>query len=134
VFARRHRLEPFLHRLLAGSGDGREAGIRGVRDLAVAPSSAGLSGVGLQQDAGSGQLSAVVPAVSDRGVQLLSPFRTPLPDIVLYGDLLRGHESAPLLHCSAIDSNIPITINDGGHSSAAAEGCSYWQAPRYREK
>ena len=51
MLAGQHGLEPFLHQLLAGPGDGVDAGIQGRGDLAVAPCFAGLRGISLQQDA-----------------------------------------------------------------------------------
>src|SRR5271165_6484171 len=41
-----------------------------------------------------------------------------LHDILLYGDLFGGHESAPSLRCGAIDSTILLTVNDGRHYEA----------------
>jgi hypothetical protein len=46
---------------------------------------------------------------------LFSLFRAELKDILLYGDLCRGHESAPSLRYGAIDSDIPLAVNDARH-------------------
>ena len=41
MLAGQHGIEAFLDKLLAGAGDGRQAGVQGCGDLAVAPSFAG---------------------------------------------------------------------------------------------
>jgi hypothetical protein len=53
-----------------------------------------------------------VLATLDQRIQTLSLFRTELHDILLYGDLFRGHESAPSLRHGAIDSDILPNVND----------------------
>jgi hypothetical protein len=53
-----------------------------------------------------------VLATLDQRIQTLSFFRTELHDILLYGDLFRGHESAPSLRYGAIDSDILPDVND----------------------
>jgi hypothetical protein len=71
-----------------------------------------LTCIGLQQDAGPRRLPRGVLATLDQGIQTLSLLRTELHDILLYGDLFRGHESAPSLRHGAIDSNILPNVND----------------------
>ena len=51
-------------------------------------------------------------ATLDQGIQTLSLFRTELHDILLYSNLFRHHESAPLLRYGAIDSDILPNVND----------------------
>ena len=53
-----------------------------------------------------------VLATLDQRIQTLSLFRTELHDILLYGDLFRGHESTPSLRYGAIDSDILLNVND----------------------
>ena len=107
-----HRLEPFFDQLLTNPGDSHQAGVQRRSDPAVAPSFPSLTCIGLQQDAGPGQLPCRVLATLDQGIQTLSLFRTELHDILLYGNLFRGHESAPSLRCGAIDSDILPNVND----------------------
>ena len=51
MLARESGVDPSLHQLLAGAGDGVDAGIQRLGDLAVTPGFAGLRRIGLQQDA-----------------------------------------------------------------------------------
>ena len=71
-----------------------------------------LTSIGLQQDPRPGQLPRRVLATLDQRIQTLSFFRTELHDILLYGDLFRGHESTPSLRYGAIDSDILLDVND----------------------
>jgi hypothetical protein len=105
-------LEPFFDQLLTNAGDSHEAGVQRRGDLAVAPSFPCLAGIGLQQDPRPGQLPRRVLATLDQRIQTLSLFRTELHDILLYGDLFRGHESTPSLRYGAIDSDILLNVND----------------------
>ena len=114
VFPRQNHIESFLHRLLAGPGYGREAGVWRLRDQAVAPSFASFPGVGLQQDACLHQRPCGMFAGMDQAIQPLSLLRAELHDIFLYGDLFGGHESTPSLRYGGIDSQIILTVNDGG--------------------
>ena len=43
---------------------------------------------------------------------MLSLCRIELHDMLLYGDLFHGHESAPSLRHGAIDSDILFIVND----------------------
>jgi hypothetical protein len=94
------------------SGDSHQAGGQRRSDLAVAPSFPCLTCIGLQQDAGPGQLPRRVLATLDQRIQTFSLFRTELHDILLYSNLFPGHESAPLLRYGAIDSDILPDVND----------------------
>jgi hypothetical protein len=76
------------------SGDRHQAGVQRRSDPAVAPSFPCLTCISLQQDAGPGQRPRRVLATLDQAIQTLSLFHTELHDILLYGDLFRGHESA----------------------------------------
>ena len=107
-----HRLEPFFDQLPTNPGDSHEAGVQRRSDLAVAPSFARLTCIGLQQDAGPGQLPRRVLATLDQGIKALSLFSTELHDILLYGNLFPGHELAPSLRYGAIDSDILPNVND----------------------
>ena len=51
MLAGQRGVDPTLHQVLTGAGDGVEAGIQRLGDLAVAPGLTGLRGIGLQQDA-----------------------------------------------------------------------------------
>jgi hypothetical protein len=98
VLAGHHCLEAFLDKLLAqgaGSGDGRQAGVEGRSNLAVAQCFAGLAGIRLQQDARLHQLLRRVLAGMDQAIELLSLRRAELHDVLLHGDFFRGHELAP---------------------------------------
>ena len=59
-----------------------------------------------------GQLPRRVLATLDQRIQTFSLFRSQLHDILLYGDLFRGHELAPSLRHGAIDSDILPNVND----------------------
>ena len=107
-----HGIEPFFDQLPTNSGDSHQAGIQRRSDLAVAPSFACLTSIGLQQDPRPGQLPRRVLATLDQRIQTLPFFRTELHDILLYGNLFRGHESAPSLRYGAIDSDILPDVND----------------------
>jgi hypothetical protein len=107
-----HSLEPFFDQLLTNSRDSHQASVQRRSDLAVAPSFPCLTCIGLQQDARPGQLPRRMLATLDQRIQTLSLFRTELHDILLYGDLFRGHESAPSLRYGAIDSDILPDVND----------------------
>ena len=108
-------LEPFLHQLLAGPGNRGDANIQGRGDLTVTPSFASLGGIGLQQDACFYQLVCTVFALTDQHRELFALLVAELHDILLYGDLFRGHESPPSVWCGRIDSEIRHKINDVGH-------------------
>jgi hypothetical protein len=110
--ARLRCLEPFFDQLLTNSGDSHEAGLRRRSDPAVAPSFPCLTCIGLQQDAGAGQLPRRVRATLDQGIQTLSLFRTELHDILLYSNLFRGHESASPLGYRAVDPDIVSNVNN----------------------
>ena len=107
-----HGLEPFFDQLLTNSGDSPEASVQRRSDPAVAPFLPCLTCIGLQQNAGPGQLPCRLLATLDQSIHTLSLFRTELNDILLYGDLFRGHESAPSLRHGAIDSDILLIVND----------------------
>ena len=49
MLADKHGIEAFFHQLLAGPGNGVDAGIEGGGDFAVPPSFASFRGIGLQQ-------------------------------------------------------------------------------------
>jgi hypothetical protein len=51
-------------------------------------------------------------AATDQGIQLFSLFHIDLYDTLLYRDLFHSHESAQSLRYGAIDSNIPLAVND----------------------
>ena len=93
----RRGLEPFLHQLLAGPGNGVDAGIQRGGDLAVAPAFAGLGGIGLQQDARLHQLTCSVFALLDQRVEPFALLVAELHDVLLYGSLFRGHDASPSL-------------------------------------
>ena len=57
MLADKHGIEAFLHQLLAGPGNGVDAGIERGGDFTIAPSSASPRGISLQQNARLGQLS-----------------------------------------------------------------------------
>ena len=61
---------------------------------------------------GDGQLPRRVLATLDQSIQTLSLFRTEPHNILLYGDLFHGHESAPSLRWGAIDSDVLLIVND----------------------
>ncbi len=115
MLAGQHRVEPFLHKLLTGPGDGREAGVERLRDLAVAPGFAGVTCVGLQQDARLGQPLRGMFAAADRAIELLPLFGAELHHIFLSGDLFGSHESTPSFRYGDIESDILLRVNDGGH-------------------
>ena len=60
MLADQDSVEAFFHQLLAGPGNGVDAGVEGGGDVAVPPSFARLRGIGFQQNAGLGQLSGRV--------------------------------------------------------------------------
>jgi hypothetical protein len=62
--------EASLNQPLTGSGNSVDTGLQRCGDLTVAPSFAGVRGVGFQQDACPQQLSRAVRALIDRRIRL----------------------------------------------------------------
>src|SRR3954464_1893025 len=89
--------EAFFHQLLSGPGNGVDAGVESGGDVAVPPSFARLRGIGLQQNAGLGQLSGRVLTRMDQRVELLPLLIIELYHVPLLGSLFRGHEASPSL-------------------------------------
>src|SRR3954466_12425361 len=89
--------KPSSTRLLAGPGNGVDAGAESARDLAAPPSFAPLRGIGFQQNAGLGQLSGRVLTRMDQRVELLPLLIVELYHVPLLGSLFRGHEASPSL-------------------------------------
>src|SRR5277367_6385137 len=90
-------VEALFHQLLAGPSNGIDASVEGGGDFAVPPSFASLRGVGLQQNAGLGQLSGRVLTRTDQRVELLSLLIAELYHVPLLGNPFRGHEASPSL-------------------------------------
>src|SRR6266540_2256567 len=77
------RLQPLLSTLLAQPGDGRLAGLQRLDDRGVRPPGPVGSPVGLQQDAGVGQLAGGRRARGNQAVQRLAFLRAQFDDILL---------------------------------------------------
>src|SRR5271168_1710144 len=90
-------LEAFLHQLPAGPGHRADAEVQRRGDLAVTPSFAGLGRVRLQQDARLYQLACTVFALVDQRVEPFALLIAELHDVLLYGNMFRGHDSSPSL-------------------------------------
>jgi hypothetical protein len=122
MLADQDRLKPFFHQLPAGSANRGDAGIQCPGDLAVSPSFAGIGGVGLQQDACFRQLAGTVLAAMDQRVEPLALLIAELHDILLYGNLLRGHDSSPALS----ELSIQKTIAKSTTHSSSPDNSSDW--------
>ena len=108
------RFEPLLHQSLAGPGNCVDSSIQRTGNLAVTPALTGLGNIGLQQDARLHQLTCTVFAGTDQCVELLTLLGAELHDVLLYGHLLRGHVSSPMVPETSIYKPHP-RINDGEH-------------------
>ena len=107
------RFEPLLHQSLAGPGNGVDGGIQRTGNLAVAPALAGLGDIGLQQNTRLHQLTCTVFAGTDRCVELLPLLGAEIHDVLLYGHLLRGHVSSPMVPETSIQSLTPESTTGG---------------------
>jgi hypothetical protein len=110
------RFEPLLHQSLAGPGNGVDGGIQRTGNLAVAPALAGLGDIGLQQNTRLHQLTCTVFAGTDQWVEPFALLVAELHDVLLYGHLLRGHVSSPMVPETSIQSLTPEPMT-GGTSS-----------------
>ena len=90
-------VQAFFNQALAGSRDRIDAGFQRGGDLAVAPSLAGVRGVGFQQNACFQLLPRRVLSLLDHRVQLVTFLVAERDDVFFDGDHFPGHESAPLL-------------------------------------
>ena len=92
MFAGQHGLKSLLHQKLTGSADCRDGRIQGRGDLAVAPPLAELRGVGFQLDPRLGDLPCRVFTRMDQSVEAFALLIAELHDILLHGNLFRGHD------------------------------------------
>jgi hypothetical protein len=76
-------IQAFFNQALACSRDRIDAGFQGGGDLAVAPSLAGVRGVGFQQDACFQLLPRGVLALTDHRIQLITFFVAQRDDVFL---------------------------------------------------
>src|SRR5690242_10723920 len=97
MLAGQRGVQSALHQLLAGPRDGVDAGIECLGNLAVAPSLAGVRGIGLQQDARLQHLARWAFAGLDQRGQLLPLLSAQPHDILLHNRLFRGHDASPAL-------------------------------------
>ncbi len=90
-------VDPALHQLLAGAGDGVDAGIQRRGNLAVTPGFAGLRRIGLQQDACLQYLARRTFALLDECVEPFALLLAQGHEGLLHGRLFRGHDLSPAL-------------------------------------
>lgn len=102
MLADKHGIEAFFHQLLAGPGNGVDAGIKGGGDFAVPPSFASFRGIGLQQNASLGQLPGGVFTRTYQRVEPFPLFIAELHNVPLLGNLFRGHEASPSLRSQRV--------------------------------
>ena len=114
MMALQRTVQAFFNQTLTGSGDRIDAGRQGGGDLAVAPSLAGVRGVGFQQDTRFQLLARRMLSLVDHRAQLVSLLIAERDDIFFDGDHFPGHESAPLLG-GRIESEIDRGIKDEGY-------------------
>ena len=107
-------IQASLDQTLMSSGDRIDAGLQSVGDLAVAPSLAGVRGVGFQQDTRFQLLPRRVLSLSDHRVQLVALLIAERDDVFFDGDHFTDHESALLLG-GRIESEIDRRIKDVGY-------------------
>src|SRR5262249_1185198 len=95
VFAGQGGIKSALHQLLTCAGDGVDAGIQRLGDLAVAPGLARIRGVGLQQDACLQKLASGGLALLDQRIEPFTLVGAELYDVLLDSRLFRGHDASP---------------------------------------
>jgi hypothetical protein len=95
VLAGQGGIQSALHQLLAGAGNGVDAGLQRLGDLTVALAFAGLRGVGLPQDACFQELAGRCFTLLDQRIEPLALVLAELDDILLYGWLFRGRNASP---------------------------------------
>ena len=107
-------LEPSLHQLLAGAGDGVDAGIQRLGDPAVAPGFAGLRGIGLQQDA---CLQHLARGTLPFWISAVEPFPLVIAELDDVLSLRQVVSRSRRISGATgdIDSEIDRKINDAGH-------------------
>ena len=114
MFPLQRTVEPVFDQPLARAEDGRDAGVEGVRDPAVAPAVAGFGNIGFQQDACFKEFGGGVFALVDRRLERFALFRTQ-PDDVFF-DRNLWHDPIPDdVVDVARESQIDARINDVGH-------------------
>lgn len=93
MFVGQHRLEAFLDPPPTCPEHGRQAGVQGGHDPAVAPAIACLGDIGFEQNPRLENLRCRAPALVDQGFKRLTLFRTQPNHVFLDRDL--WHDSIP---------------------------------------
>ena len=107
-------IQASLDQTLTRSGDCIDTGLQSGGELAVAPSLAGVRGVGFQRDTRFQLLPRQVLSPSDHRVQLVALLIAERDDVFFDGDHFPDHESAPLLD-RGIESETDRGIKDAGY-------------------
>ena len=114
MFALQRAVEPVFDQPLARAEDGREAGVEGFRDPAVAPTFARFGDIGFQQDTRFEEFGGGVFALVDQRFKRFALLWTKPDDIFLNRDL--WHDPIPDdVVDVARESQIIVGINDVGH-------------------